>query len=98
MSTPSKSKNGGGSKKPSPPSATAEKFFGSEVDIKGKFIFKIWRMLTLINLLIFRFIFFNEMFLGIQGVLNPPQKLAEGEKMPEPAGKFLVASFPEATL
>ena len=28
------------------------------------------------------------MFLGIQGVLNPPQKLAEGEKMPEPAGNF----------
>ena len=27
------------------------------------------------------------MILGIQGVLNPPQKLAEGEKMPEPAGK-----------
>ena len=40
MSTPSKSKNGGGSKKPSPPSAKAVKFFGSEVDIKGKFIFE----------------------------------------------------------
>ena len=43
-----------------------------------------------IDLLIFLFIFFNEMFLGIQGVLNPPQKLAEGEKMPEPAGKKIV--------
>ena len=49
MSTPSKSKNGGGSKKPSPPSAKAEKFFGSEVDIKGKFIFKLWRIWPLIN-------------------------------------------------
>ena len=44
---------GGGSKKATPPSQKAEKFFGSEVDLKAP-------------------------------VINPPQKLGEGEKMPSP--------------
>ena len=59
MSDPSKKADsksgsgGGGSKKATPPSQKAEKFFGSEVDLKAP-------------------------------VINPPQKLAEGEKMPSP--------------
>ena len=74
MSTPSKSKNGGGSKKPSPPSATAEKFFGSEVDIKGKFIFKKYKVSNMdfykIITVMFYFITCHSRFLILKNLQN----------------------------
>lgn len=57
MATPSGNKNGGsGKKKESQPSKSAEKYFGSEVDLK------------------------------LQGLINPPQKLTDDEKLPQPPG------------